>query len=134
MAAPEEGTPAPGAVSRAGEVDVAALFAELSEEVRRLGGPTGANGASSTRVDARAVAARLWPVTADRPPAGRQGAAGAALKPVKLTLRRLMRWYVEPALADQRAVNDALIRLVDDLYERVDRLERALAEAQSEQR
>jgi hypothetical protein len=35
-----------------------------------------------------------------------------------------MRWYVEPALAEQRIVNDALLRLVDDLARRVDELER----------
>jgi hypothetical protein len=34
-----------------------------------------------------------------------------------------MRWYVEPALAEQRIVNDALLRLVDDLARRVDALE-----------
>ena len=34
-----------------------------------------------------------------------------------------MGWYVEPALADQRIVNDALLRLVDDLSRRVDALE-----------
>ena len=60
-------------------------------------------------------------MTADRPPAGRGGAAGAALKPVKLVLRRLMRWYVEPVFADQRAFNDAVLRLIDDIYEQLDR-------------
>ncbi len=34
-----------------------------------------------------------------------------------------MRWYVEPAFADQRIVNDALLLLVDDLTRRVDELE-----------
>jgi hypothetical protein len=35
-----------------------------------------------------------------------------------------MRWYVEPAFADQRAFNDAVLKLVDDLDERIQRLER----------
>jgi hypothetical protein len=39
-------------------------------------------------------------------------------------LRKLMRWYVEPAFAEQRIVNDALLRLVDELSRRVDELER----------
>ena len=43
---------------------------------------------------------------------------------MKLFLRRLMRWYVEPAIADQRAFNDATLKLIDDLDERVSRLER----------
>jgi hypothetical protein len=34
-----------------------------------------------------------------------------------------MRWYVEPAMADQRAFNDALLKLIDDLDERISRLE-----------
>ena len=38
-------------------------------------------------------------------------------------LRRLMRWYVEPAMADQRAYNDAVLKLIDDLDERISRLE-----------
>jgi hypothetical protein len=42
---------------------------------------------------------------------------------VKGVLRRLMRWYVEPALADQRAFNDAVLKLIDDLDERIKRLE-----------
>jgi hypothetical protein len=42
---------------------------------------------------------------------------------VKLFLRRLMRWYVEPALAEQRAFNDAVLKLLDDLDERISRLE-----------
>jgi hypothetical protein len=43
--------------------------------------------------------------------------------PLKGILRRLMRWYVEPAFADQRAFNDAVLKLVDDLDERISRLE-----------
>jgi hypothetical protein len=108
--------------SRQGDVDVATLFAQLKEEVRRVGSRAAAgSGPSSERVNARSAAERLWPVSADQPPAGRGGAAGAALKPVKLVLRRLMRWYVEPVFADQRAFNDAVLRLIDDIYEQLDR-------------
>ena len=55
--------------------------------------------------------------SADRPVVGKAG-------PVKLFLRRFMRWYVEPPFADQRAFNNAVLRLIDDLDERVKRLER----------
>jgi hypothetical protein len=34
-----------------------------------------------------------------------------------------MRWYVEPAFADQRSFNDAVLKLIDDLDERITRLE-----------
>lgn len=109
--------------ANAGEIDVAALFAQLQEEVRR-GGPHARSGAgaSSVRINARASADRLWPVSTDRHVGGRPGVVGALYRPVKLVLRKLMRWYVEPVFADQRAVNDALLRLVDDLYDEVDRL------------
>lgn len=114
---------APGAGNSASDVDVAALFARLQEEVRRVG-PRHRSGphASSVRVNARAAADRLWPVSTDRHVGGRAGLVGVLYRPVKLVLRKLVRWYVEPVFADQRAYNDALLRLVDDLYEEVDRL------------
>ena len=72
----------------------------------------------------RGLAERFWPVSADKPLERRPGAKGWVSYRVKLVLRKLMRWYVEPALAEQRIVNDALLRLVDDLARRVDELER----------
>ena len=96
--------------------DVAELFARLKEEVR-ASGPRRADAApAQIRLSARDQAERLWAVSAERPIAGKLG-------PVKSVLRRLMRWYVEPAMADQRAFNDAVLKLVDDLDERVARLE-----------
>ena len=72
----------------------------------------------------RGLAERFWPVSADRPLERRPGARGWLAYRVKLVLRKLMRWYVEPAFAEQRIVNDALLRLVDELARRVDELER----------
>jgi hypothetical protein len=72
----------------------------------------------------RALAERFWPVSADKPLERRPGAKGWAAFQVKRVLRKLVRWYVEPAFAEQRIVNDALLRLVDDLSRRVDELER----------
>jgi hypothetical protein len=72
----------------------------------------------------RGLAERFWPVSADKPLERRPGAKGRVAYRVKLVLRKLMRWYVEPALAEQRIVNDALLRLVDDLSRRIDELER----------
>jgi hypothetical protein len=96
--------------------DVAALFARLKEEVRAAG-PRGADVTpAQVRLSVRDQAERLWAVSAERPLVGKAG-------PVKLFLRRLMRWYVEPAMADQRAYNDAVLKLIDDLDERVARLE-----------
>jgi hypothetical protein len=115
-------------------VDVAELFARLSEEVRRVGPAYDAAAGSSMRLNARAALERLWPVSAERPYGGRAGLAGAPLRPVKVVLRRLMRWYVEPVFAEQRAFNDALLRLLDDLAAQVDRLEARVRELEAAQR
>ena len=72
----------------------------------------------------RGLAERFWPVSADKPLERRPGAKGWVAFRVKLVLRKLVRWYVEPAFAEQRIVNDALLRLVDELSRRVDELER----------
>jgi hypothetical protein len=126
---------APKTGPNAGNFDVGALVAQLEEEIRRTG-PRHRAGSrpSSVRVNARAAADRLWPVSVDRHVGGRGGAVGVLYRPLKLALRRLMRWYVEPALADQRAYNDALLRLVDDLYDETDRLRAELEALRSEPR
>jgi len=72
----------------------------------------------------RSLAERFWAVSADKPLEQRPGAKGRLAFQVKRVLRRLMRWYVEPAFADQRAFNDAVLKLIDDLDERISRLEK----------
>jgi hypothetical protein len=75
----------------------------------------------------RGLAERFWAVSAEKPLERRPGGGRGWLAfQVKRFLRKLMRWYVEPALAEQRIVNDALLRLVDELARRVDELERRL--------
>jgi hypothetical protein len=96
--------------------DVAALFARLKDEIHAAG-PRGTDVTpAQVRLSVRDQAERLWPISAERPLVGKAG-------PVKSFLRRLMRWYVEPAFADQRAFNDAVLKLIDDLDERLQRLE-----------
>jgi SAM-dependent methyltransferase len=104
------------------QVDVAALFARLKEEVRHAPGLDVSNGFNRgvVRTRLRSVAERFWPVTAERPLERRPGPRGAILLPVKKVLRKLMRWYVEPFAADQRAFNDSALKLVDELFEEVD--------------
>jgi len=96
--------------------DVAALFARLKEEIRAAGPRGEGVPPAQVRLSVRDQAERLWPISAERPIVGKVG-------PLKSLLRRLMRWYVEPAFADQRAFNDATLKLIDDLDERVRRLE-----------
>ena len=96
--------------------DVAALFEQLKAEVRAAGPRAADVTPAQVRLSTRDQAERLWAVSAERPIVGKGG-------PLKALLRRLMRWYVEPAFADQRAFNDAVLKLIDDLDERLKRLE-----------
>lgn len=108
-------------------VDVEELFRALREEVRRSGADPGAGtGDEDDRRAARAEAERLWPVSADRSLRLRPGVRGGIGTPVKVVLRKLMRWYVEPLAYDQRSFNAAALRLIDDLQDQVDRLQAEL--------
>src|SRR5919109_54079 len=99
----EQTAPTAG-ISPSEEVDVAALFARLREEVRHAPGLDVSNGFNRgiVRTRLRNVAERWWPVSAERPLERRPGLRGLVLLPVKKVLRKLMRWYVEPFAADQR--------------------------------
>src|SRR5439155_11354260 len=112
MSGPEAKNPAPAGISSPEEIDVAALFDRLREELRRGAVHEDSRGADFAAT--RALAERFWPVTAEREAGG--GPKGA----VKRFLRKLMRWYVEPLAADQRVYNSSLLKLVDALSERAD--------------
>ena len=115
--------------------EIAAIFERLRREVRRQPRCPAAGPASALpiRLTARQEAERLWPVTADRPLQRRPGGAELVLRPIRIVLRKAMRWYVEPPFADQRDFNAAALELIDDLAERTSaglaRLERALPES-----
>ena len=113
-------------ISSNGDVDVAALFEQLKQEVRRSGAAPAEPGGDDDRSVARAEAERLWPVSADRNLRLRPGMRGGVGTPAKAVLRKLMRWYVEPVAYDQRSFNAAALRLIDDLEGRVSRLEAEL--------
>ena len=104
------------------------MFQRLREEVRGGGYPGRGPRAPHVRLSVRDQAERLWPVSAERPLVGGTAAKGTVGRPVKLVLRRLMRWYVEPLAADQRSFNDAVLKLIDDLDERLTAIERRLDE------
>jgi SAM-dependent methyltransferase len=112
MSGPESKNPAPAGISSAEEIDVAALFERLRDELRRGAADGDARGAEFA--SSRALAERFWPVTAEREAGG--GPKGF----VKRLLRKFMRWYVEPLAADQRVFNNSMLKLVDALSERTD--------------
>src|SRR3954471_10760840 len=72
----------------------------------------------------RGLAERFWAVSADKPLERRPGLQGPVAFQGKRVVPKLERWYAEAPVAAQRIVNDALLRLVDDLARRVDELER----------
>ena len=112
MSGPEAKNPAPAGISSSEEIDVAALFERLREELRRGAADGDVRGAEFAA--ARGLAERFWPVSAEREAGG--GPKGF----VKRVLRKLIRWYVEPLAADQRVFNDSVLKLVDALSERAD--------------
>jgi SAM-dependent methyltransferase len=130
MSGPDEKSASSAGISSGDEVDVAALFERLREEVR-VTGPTRPDGTQPpARVVARTLAERYWPVSAERALEPQPGIIGALRLRLKRALRLAMRWYVEPLSADQRAFNDAVLKLIDDLYARVDGA--AASQAESE--
>ena len=113
-------------------VDAAVLLERLREEVRRSGADPGGGSGQSDRRAVRDEAERLWPVSADRSLRLRPGVRGGIGTPVKAVLRKLMRWYVEPVAYDQRSFNAVTLRLIDDLDERLSRLETELSALRGE--
>ncbi len=124
MAQAGDKTPSSAGISPIEEVDVATLFERLRSEVRKGTSRPGADGSgrSELRFRYRGEAERLWPVSAERPFTFRSRRRSILLRPVKVVLRSLMRWYVEPFAADQRGFNDAVLKLLDGLYEDTDGL------------
>ena len=118
----DENRPLTG-ISSVSEADVQALFEQLKAEVRGSAAALDAGIPADRRVRlaARAQAERLWPVSTDRSLVFRPGVRGAVARPVKQMLRKLMRWYVEPLAVDQKGYNEALLKLVDDISEALDR-------------
>src|SRR5438128_1929774 len=114
MPAQETENPASAGISPPEAVDVTALFEQLKEELRKAGADSG----GSQGLAARSQAERMWAVSAERPIERRRGAKGLVAYALKLVLRPFLRWYVEPLAAEQRSFNDAVLKVVDDLYER----------------
>jgi SAM-dependent methyltransferase len=112
MSGPEAKNPAPAGISSPEEIDVAALYERLREELRR--GAVHGDSRGAEFAATRALAERFWPVTAEREAGG--GPKGI----VKRVLRKFMRWYVEPLAADQRVFNDSVLKLLDALSESAD--------------
>jgi hypothetical protein len=99
------------------DVDIEVLVARLRAEFEAStdGEMPGARSWEPARIEA----GRLAAVSGDRPFHRRRGALGRVRSTVtavpKVVVRKLVRWYVEPIAAEQRAFNGAVLRLVDDV-------------------
>ncbi|MHB8642890.1 MAG: class I SAM-dependent methyltransferase [Gaiellaceae bacterium] len=110
-------------------IDIAALYARLRQEIRRTGAvERNGDERHGARSAVRGFAERYWAVTAERPLEARPGWKGKLSRPVKRLLRPFLRWYVEPLAYEQRMFNDAALKLIDALYEEVDRVDRVDSE------
>jgi hypothetical protein len=104
------------------EQEVDLIISRLRDELG-TGARTEA-GSERSAWAARAQAERFWAVTTDRPflykpgPWGRL--RGMLLVPAKVVLRKLMRWYIEPALAQQRDFNASILRALTYTNDRID--------------
>ena len=122
----------PADVSRSEEAAITEALARVRDEVHSRPPSRGLapEDAVARRVSARDQVELHWAVTAERPFLRSPGAAGrvraTAAAPLKRAVRRLVRWYVEPALEEQRQFNLAILQLVDDLAERTALLEERL--------
>ena len=102
---------------RESEVDavMARLYAEVDASMR----PSELGFARPAWQAARIEAGRHADVSADRPFHRRPGPFGrlrsAVTSAPKLLIRKLLRWYVEPLAAEQRAFNISVLRLADDI-------------------
>lgn len=124
MPAPEDSTASPAGPA-SDSLDIVALYDRLRQEIRRTGAVE-RNGRErhGARAAVRGFAERYWAVTAERPLERRPGLKGALAYPVKRLLRPFLRWYVEPFAYEQRMFNDAALKLIDALYEEIDRVDR----------
>jgi hypothetical protein len=98
------------------DVDIGALYARLQREVARTTGTEGARWA-----EVRDLAERYRALGARGSLPRTPGMRGALVHSAKRVLRPLLAWYVEPIAREQRMFNDAVLKLVDLLDERLDK-------------
>ena len=97
------------------DLDIGALYSRLQHEVARTTGSEGADWA-----ELRDLAERYRVLGARRSLHRTPGLRGTFVYPLKRVLQPLLRWYVEPIAYEQRMFNDAALKLIDSLAERLD--------------
>jgi hypothetical protein len=111
MPAPEDPTSHAGRPTKHPDVDIAALYARLQQEVVRT------RGGGEDLAGLRDLAERHWAVSAERPLARRPGLRGATSLP-REEAASLCSAGTSSRLCTSSAFNSALLQLVDGLLER----------------
>ena len=100
------------------QADTDLIISRLEHELGRSRAVDGGED-DAAPLAARVEAQRLAGVSADRPFLYKPGLVGhlrgLILVPIKWVLRKMMRWYIEPVAADQRAFNSSMLALADSL-------------------
>lgn len=96
------------------DLDIGALYARLQSEVARTTGTEGASWA-----ELRDLAERYRAIGARGSLQRTPGLRGALVHAAKRALHPLLAWYVEPIAREQRMFNDAALKLIDLLDERL---------------
>ena len=96
------------------DLDIGALYARLQSEVARTTGTESASWA-----ELRDLAERYRAIGARGSLQRTPGLRGALVHAAKRALHPLLAWYVEPIAREQRMFNDAALKLIDLLDERV---------------
>jgi hypothetical protein len=97
------------------DLDIGALYARLQREVARTTATEGAGWA-----ELRDLAERYRAVGARGSLSRTPGLRGTLVHSAKRALRPLLAWYVEPIVSEQRMFNDAALKLIDSLADRLD--------------
>ncbi|MFL6015328.1 MAG: hypothetical protein ACJ74P_13755 [Gaiellaceae bacterium] len=95
-------------------LDIGALYARLQSEVARTTGTEGSGWA-----ELRDLAERYRAIGARGSLRRQPGVRGALVHSAKRALQPLLAWYVEPIVREQRMFNDAALKLIDLLDERL---------------
>jgi hypothetical protein len=116
------------------EHELELVIARLLQEVEQRGaGHTEDAPAAAASLPGRAEAGRVWAIQPGEPLGGKTSSLHGIRRTVsaaaKRWTRKLIRWYVQPALVDQRRFNEATLAMIDDLGRRVAALEARASEA-----
>lgn len=111
------------------EDELGAIVARLRDELDAPGVDRKST-AGPGHLPGRAEAERRWAVLPGDPMGGNTASRGRFMRAISLSakraIRKLIRWYVQPAIFDQRRFNQVTLTMIDELERRVVEIEARL--------